>query len=99
MGRMTDGIPSEIGCVAGSRVRLLRLREVREGYFITQGDLAEKAGVTRSTIIDLEKGRTEAQYRTVRKLADVLGVSPQELVGTPVEYSIRADRAPRRRRK
>lgn len=67
--------------MAGSKVKVLRLREVREEYLLTQSDLAAKAGVTRSTIIDLEKGRTEAQYRTVRKLAKVLGVEPRDLLG------------------
>jgi transcriptional regulator with XRE-family HTH domain len=45
---------------------------------LSQEELAEKSGVSRTTIIKLEAGR-DAWPITVRKLADALGVKPQDL--------------------
>jgi transcriptional regulator with XRE-family HTH domain len=56
-----------------------RLRTVREEHALTQEELAEKAGVSRGTIINLEQGN-DARPPTVRKLAEALGVKPKELM-------------------
>jgi DNA-binding XRE family transcriptional regulator len=60
--------------------KLARLRQVREGKFLSQAELAEKAGVSRVTIVELESGRVEARWSTSRKIAEALGVEPGELV-------------------
>ena len=57
-----------------------RLRELREERFFSHRDLAKKAGVSPTTVLNLEGGKVEAQRRTIRKLADALQVEPRELV-------------------
>jgi hypothetical protein len=42
--------------------------------------LAKRADVSPTSVLNLEAGRVEAQRRTVRKLAEALGVDPAELV-------------------
>jgi transcriptional regulator with XRE-family HTH domain len=43
-------------------------------------ELEERSGVSYNTIWRLENGLTGAQPRTLRRLAEVLGVDPAELV-------------------
>src|SRR5215204_504068 len=62
-------------------MHLAQLRAVRERYPLTQGELAEKAGLTRGTIGALERGTAQARPSTARRLAQALGVAPAELVG------------------
>jgi transcriptional regulator with XRE-family HTH domain len=57
-----------------------KLRMLREKRFLSHRDLAKRAGVSPTTILNLEAGRVEAQRRTVRKLAEALGVDPTDLV-------------------
>lgn len=58
----------------------VKLRQVRERLFVTQQELAEKAGMTEATISRIENGLHEPRISTVRRLADALGVLPEELV-------------------
>ena len=55
------------------------LRRLREDAFLSQRELAIKAGVSPSTVYLLEQG-SEAQFRTVRKLAAALEIHPRDLV-------------------
>jgi transcriptional regulator with XRE-family HTH domain len=57
-----------------------KLRTLRERRFLSHRDLAKRAGVSPTTILNLEAGRVEAQRSTVRKLAEALEVDPTELV-------------------
>jgi len=57
-----------------------KLRTLREARFLSHRDLAKRADVSPTTVLNLEAGRVEAQRRTVRKLAEALGVDPAELV-------------------
>ncbi len=43
-------------------------------------DLGERSGVAFDTINELENERREAQPRTIRRLAEALGVEPKELM-------------------
>ena len=61
-------------------VKLTRLRAVRERKALTQQQLAERAGITRGTVTRIEKGLDEPYPTTVRKLADALGVDPEQLM-------------------
>jgi transcriptional regulator with XRE-family HTH domain len=57
-----------------------RLRELRRARALTQEGLAQKAGVSPSTIVDIERGKHEPQIRTLRKLARALDTTPDKLV-------------------
>ena len=58
-----------------------RLRKVRNKRLLSQRELAERAGLSPTTILKLESGRVDEPHpRTIRKLADALEVDPAELV-------------------
>ncbi len=57
-----------------------KLRRLRERRLWLIGDLAEKSGVHRNLISTYEHGKSGAHPDTIRKLAQALGVEPQELV-------------------
>ncbi len=59
-----------------------KLRALREDKFLSNRELAKRASVSPTTVLNLEAGKAEAQRRTVRKLAHALGVDPAELVGS-----------------
>jgi transcriptional regulator with XRE-family HTH domain len=61
-------------------VNVARLRELRRQRVLSMRELEERSGVSYNTIWRLENGLTGAQPRTIRRLADVLGVEPVELV-------------------
>jgi transcriptional regulator with XRE-family HTH domain len=71
------------------------LRRLRLGNFLTQAELARRSGVHALTITRLEAGRTAPSTRTVRALAQALGIAPRELA-SPEEVA-EADRRQRRR--
>lgn len=58
----------------------MKLRELRRVKVLTLHELEEVSGVSYNTIWRLENGRTEAQPRTIRKLAKALGVEPYDLI-------------------
>ncbi len=58
----------------------LKLRELRERKFLSQQELADAAGTTKANISRLERGEQQARGSTIRKLAEALGVQPDELV-------------------
>lgn len=62
------------------------LRRLRLEQFLSQAELARRAGLHALTITRLEAGTTAPSTRTVRALADALGVEPRELA-TPVEVA------------
>jgi transcriptional regulator with XRE-family HTH domain len=58
-----------------------RLREERRRAALTQGELAERAGVGINTIVRIETGEiTEPRVSTLRKLARALGLEARELL-------------------
>ncbi len=59
-----------------------KLRRLRNERLLSQRELAEKAGLSPTTILKLEAGRVEESHpRTVRKLVQALDVKPAELLG------------------
>jgi transcriptional regulator with XRE-family HTH domain len=58
----------------------IRLRELRRERALSQKDLEHATGIAQSTLSALESGNRDAQPRTVRKLAEALGVEPRELM-------------------
>ena len=60
--------------------KLTRLRVVRERKAITQAELAQVAGLSRTAVANIEAGRSQPYPSTVRKLATALGVEPAALM-------------------
>lgn len=60
----------------------IRIKEMRTELNITQGELAERLGLDRSTISKWEKpDGTEPDSQTIAKLADIFNVSTDYLLG------------------
>ena len=55
------------------------LRRLRLEGFLSQGELARRAHLHAVTLTRLEAGTTAPSTRTVRALAEALGVGPREL--------------------
>ena len=62
------------------------LRRLRLERFLSQAELARRAGLHTITISRLEAGRAKPSTRTVRALATSLAVTPGELA-TPEEVA------------
>jgi len=56
-----------------------RMRELREKNGLTQEILADKVGVTRQTILFLEKGKYNPSLRLAYKIARVFGVMIEDV--------------------
>lgn len=59
----------------GDTVKRERLKKA-----MRQDELARKAGITPTTLSRIERNESEPHVSTIRKLADVLGVSPALLI-------------------
>ena len=57
-----------------------KLRELRRRKMLSLRELGERSGVAFDNINKLENKRRRAQPRTLRKLAETLGVEPHELM-------------------
>jgi transcriptional regulator with XRE-family HTH domain len=55
------------------------LREWRIERLLSVTALAESAGITRKTLIDLEHGRRRPHYETIGKLSRALNVGPRQV--------------------
>lgn len=58
---------------------IVRVKEFRKEFKVTQDDLAKAVGVTRQTIISLENGKYNASLQLAHKLAKYFGVTIEEL--------------------
>jgi transcriptional regulator with XRE-family HTH domain len=58
----------------------MKLRNLRERRALSLRELSDLSGVNYNAIWRIEVGRTGAQPRTVRRLAEALGVEPHELI-------------------
>jgi transcriptional regulator with XRE-family HTH domain len=61
-------------------VNVQRLKQLREENALSLRELAGISDVSHNVIWRIESGRTGAQPRTIRKLAQALEVEPRELV-------------------
>ena len=61
-------------------VNVERLKELRRERVLSLRELEERSGVSYNTIWRIEDGRQGAHPKTIRKLADALGVQPSELI-------------------
>lgn len=58
--------------------RVIPLKTWRERRLMSQRELADKSGIAQSTIVRIEAGKS-AQWSTIRKLLDALGMSAEEV--------------------
>ncbi|MDB6184258.1 helix-turn-helix transcriptional regulator [Streptococcus vestibularis] len=56
-----------------------KIQELRKGNKISQAELADEMGVTRQTIISLEKGRYNASLELAFKIARYFGKTIEEV--------------------
>jgi transcriptional regulator with XRE-family HTH domain len=61
-------------------VNVEKLKELRRDRVLSLRELEEVSGVSYNTIWRLEDGRQGAHPRTIRKLAEALGVEASELL-------------------
>jgi len=66
------------------RIDVEKLKELREERALSLRELAEASGVSHTTIWDHERGKEGAHPRTVRLLAEALGITPRELTAKEV---------------
>lgn len=57
------------------------IREIREAKNLTQQQIAERAGISRPFLVDLEYGRRGAKEETWERIAAALGVTVDVLKG------------------
>ena len=68
------------------------IKKYRKKAELTQKDLANKSGLSFSMISKLEIGeQTNPSFETIRKIADVLRVSPGELLNSPISIEDQID--------
>lgn len=58
-----------------------KIRKLRDGLGLTQGELADKLGVTYSAVSQWENGRATPRSKVLKQLADLFGVPVSELLG------------------
>jgi transcriptional regulator with XRE-family HTH domain len=63
--------------IEGMDGTIRRLRQLRA---LSQRELAQRAGLDTATINRIERGKQRPMPRTIRKLADALGVTTEEIM-------------------
>jgi transcriptional regulator with XRE-family HTH domain len=58
----------------------IRLREWRTRKALTQQELADRSGTTKANISRIESGEQLPRPATVRKLAEALGITTEQLI-------------------
>ena len=56
------------------------LQRIRLEQNMSQGQMADALGIARNTYRKIEKGRTRLISDTILKVADVIGITPEEVV-------------------
>jgi transcriptional regulator with XRE-family HTH domain len=67
------------------------VRRMREAKFLSPTELADLAGISRNTLYRIESGQYAAYPKTVRKLAEALGVEPTELASMEELRAVRGN--------
>ena len=55
------------------------LRQVREQHMMTQREVAVSANITVTTLSRIENGKVKPSLSTIRSLAKIFGIPPQEM--------------------
>lgn len=81
MSTNCDNILYKLSCTVPSmEVDVERLKELRREKVLSLRELEGRSGVSYNTIWRIEDGRQGAHPKTIRKLAEALGVEPSELL-------------------
>jgi transcriptional regulator with XRE-family HTH domain len=72
------------------------LREWRTARLLSLDDLAAKAGVSNKTLVQIEHGRQQPRYRTMRRLCAALGIDDPRQVAEFAAVLAAAARGPDR---
>jgi transcriptional regulator with XRE-family HTH domain len=59
---------------------MFRLQELRTSHGLSQADIGELLGVTRSIVSKRERGRRVPLFRHLKKLSDLFGCSIESLM-------------------
>lgn len=71
------------------RIDKEKMREFRNEKLLTQEELAKLSGVSFNTVYRFEHGLSGARQSSIKKIARVLGVAPQELLLRSEEGAIK----------
>ena len=71
---------NKLALVSGCRFMDANIRRLRELRALSQRELAAVAKLSVTTVNRVETGQRKPLPRTVRKLAEALGVTPEELL-------------------
>lgn len=71
-----------------SGLALPYLRAYRHKAFLSQSELAKMAGLASSTISFLENGDSKASRSAIRRLAEALKITPQQLINEDPEIGM-----------
>ena len=61
------------------------IKNYRKEAGMTQEELAEKVGITRAYLSEIERGKKDPSYSKVKKISDILGIPIDELTGKEVD--------------
>ena len=65
-----------------------RIKELRKKKKMTQVELSEQTGISRTTLFRYEKGETSISKNNLKKLAEALGTSPEYILKGKSEESL-----------
>lgn len=85
----------DVAFFKGMGLAIVQLREDRK---LDSSELAAKAGISPSTLRLVERGKTEAKLRTLRRLAAALGIPLDALIEMADELAPGVGRAAKRQR-
>lgn len=68
-----------------------RLREIRRGRALTQAELAERASIGADVVSQLENDHRAPRTKTIRNLAEALGVRVESLTGAPEPLDVQTN--------
>lgn len=74
-GGLPENILNELAAKQTSPVRILRKHRG-----LTQGELAEKSGLSRPYLTEIETGKKDGSIRAIKALSDALGVDSSLLM-------------------
>jgi transcriptional regulator with XRE-family HTH domain len=57
--------------------------KIRQGNNLTQQELADKLGVSHTTIVNVETGKSQGTRTIIKKLAEVFKLGPEDITFTP----------------